>query len=582
MVDSISNEDTAGATSSSGTDEPGKPNHKTIGFHELLHTHNPFYLISCFLIIYGLQGWATGAEASGGLLPQTLSMAGGIAGYSLLMSLTCIAVVRLGKVWEDARSIFLVVLISLVALSTSFDQLCIEQFDPSVGLAVAGFLFSLATCEALIQFCGLRLTRWYRAAMYSMFGVFFGSPPLLGYFVAERYDTLAGAGSALFSIAFAAAMLLLIPAVALGRRSARRNGTPWRWPWYPLAAFAVITVLACIRTHAIWMSFGFLGKGVTFEPMLLLPILAALLILFCEAGIGLRRPGICRGTLLATPLLLLCGLSGSGMTHLPIQSFIADWLGSGWTVAILTVSAVFLYMTMREIPGAVFGVPATILLAGFTAPLPDVAESVGLQPWMVILFGAAILYWTVFRLLPPDWLWASLAGIVAAAIAIAGRNYGLGREGYIAAAFFAWVSMMVLGAVFRTELAEFLRVMAAALIVIGCGIAIYQFVFQDQRWPVITAMMSGAIVALGYMWLVRRSGWIYVAALQAIVMAGLIGYSGVRAGALRQFNWPISSGVACFFAGIAITASKTSFYARARERRAVQAKDKPRLLEPGL
>ena len=68
-----------------------------VGFRRFLHTHNPFYLISCFLIIYGLQSFAMGGGPHSGLLSTSIWMAGGIAAYILLMTLTCIAVVRLGK-----------------------------------------------------------------------------------------------------------------------------------------------------------------------------------------------------------------------------------------------------------------------------------------------------------------------------------------------------------------------------------------------------------------------------------------------------------------------------------------------------
>ena len=74
--------------------------------HNFLYTHNPFYLISCGLILYGLQGLAM---RGGDLLSKSLAMAGGISVYTILMIVTCIAVVRWGKVWEDARSIFFVV-----------------------------------------------------------------------------------------------------------------------------------------------------------------------------------------------------------------------------------------------------------------------------------------------------------------------------------------------------------------------------------------------------------------------------------------------------------------------------------------
>ena len=39
-------------------------------------------------------------------------------------------------------------------------------------------------------------------------------------------------------------LLLLIPALHRGAVSTLDNGTPWRWPIYPLAIFVVLAVLA--------------------------------------------------------------------------------------------------------------------------------------------------------------------------------------------------------------------------------------------------------------------------------------------------------------------------------------------------
>ena len=314
-----------------------RPIQRPLTLGRFLHTHNPFYLISCFLIIYGLQDWAgtsasrlvDGVVLANDSVDKAARMFGGIAAYSLLMVITCIAVVRLGKIWEDARSIFLVVLISMVALSSSFDEVCISEWNPAVWFACVGFLLVMVLSEFLIRCCGLRLSGWYRLALYAFLAVFFAVPPLLGYSVIHRHDQLANAGSVYFSVAIAAAMLVLVPAVRQGHRGARRNGTPWKWPLFPLTIFGILIVLAAIRTHAIWMSFGFHGQRVQFEPMLLLPMLAAIVVLIVEAGLGQRKSWLTQLATLASPSLLACGLSGGGMTHLPIRHDVAIYFGSG-------------------------------------------------------------------------------------------------------------------------------------------------------------------------------------------------------------------------------------------------------------
>jgi hypothetical protein len=113
-----------------------------------LYTQNPFYLISCFLIMYGLQ---IAALAEGDLLSRSVILFASMAAYMLVMAITCIGVVRLGKVWEDARSIFLVVIISQVALSTGLDELCISDWRTASCLLLLGSTFTVIITELVLR-----------------------------------------------------------------------------------------------------------------------------------------------------------------------------------------------------------------------------------------------------------------------------------------------------------------------------------------------------------------------------------------------------------------------------------------------
>ncbi len=550
------------------------PIQRPLTLGRFLHTHNPFYLISCFLIIYGLQDWARASTSNlgGGFaladdaVGKAARMFGGMAAYSIVMVATCISVVRLGKIWEDARSIFLVVLISMVALSSSFDEVCISEWEPAVWFACVGLLLVVSLSEAMIRSCGLRLSGWYRLALYAILAVFFAVPPVLGYCVIHRHDQLANAGSVYFSMAVGSAMLVLVPAVRQGHRGVRRNGTPWKWPLFPLTAFGILIVLAAIRTHAIWMSFGFHGRQVRFEPMLLVPMLAATIVLIAEAGLGQRKTWLTQVAAFASPSLLVCGLSGGGMTYLPIRHDCAIYFGSGWTVAIMTVAGLYLYMTLRGVSGAAFGLTGMLLLAGFTAPLPILAKSYGLESWMFVAVSGLILLLITLRRMDADWLWSAIAAIATVSMVMASRTYGWQPTGFIVAATFAVVSMMAIGLFFRTELALFLRTIAASVFVTGCVYAAYLFALRDERVLPIVGLVAGSVVSLLYANLVRRKGWFTVSAVQILVLVGLMSYDGYSTGKLSQVNWPISGGIVCFLVGVVITSSKTAQFAKARER----------------
>jgi hypothetical protein len=172
--------------------------------------------------------------------------------------------------------------------------------------------------------------------------------------------------------------------------------------------------------------------------------------------------------------------------------------------------------------------------------------------------------------------------VVTISIVMASRTYGWQPTGYVFAAMYAMVSMLVIGRLFDTELANLLRVMAASMFLAGCGYAVYRFVLRDERLLSIASLAVGSVTALLYAWMVRRKGWFTVSAIQMLVLAGLMSYDGVNTGKLRRVNWPISGGMACFVVGVVITTSKTSQFAQARERRRLENSGAASGYLPGL
>ena len=91
----------------------------------LLYNHNPFYVVSTVLVLYGLYVSFLGdAQAF-----QTRAMIGGLMGFTLLLALMAWLIVRLGNVWDDARTILLLVVLLFVAISVACD-FSLADFDP--------------------------------------------------------------------------------------------------------------------------------------------------------------------------------------------------------------------------------------------------------------------------------------------------------------------------------------------------------------------------------------------------------------------------------------------------------------------
>lgn len=519
-----------------------------------LYTQNPFYLLSCFLIIYGLQ---LATVSHGNLVSRSLMLTGGIGLYTLLMVMTSIGVIRFGKIWEDGRSILLVVVISLVALSTASDELCLTSPSTAMTLAITGWVGSVLVTELLLRSCRILFPFWYRASYYMMLLVFFATPVLLGRAVAERHDQLANWGSVIFSCCFAVAMLLLIPAVRRGRSLVRHNGTPWRWPLYPLSAFVVLLVLAGIRSHAIWMSFGFFGNSFGFEPFLLLPMAFALLVLAVESDVHRRSPVWSIGTLYTAPAMLLCGLSEGGMTRLPIAADLQFVAGSAATITLLSLAVFYTYAAARGVRHSEHALVGTLLGAGVFSKTSGSLQAAGIESWVFVLLAALVYLLLALRVWHSDVRWLGFAVLFAGAIALAGPSIGGANTGYVLSAATLGGSMLLIGALFDTALARGLRRLAAASLTLGAGVLVAWHLDRATDNRALLGLVTASVVTLVYWWLTRRFAWIYVFVVQMTCLAVVAGQSWIEHGGITSLNVPLYSGVLCFAIGIVITAIKS-------------------------
>ncbi|MCG8653149.1 MAG: hypothetical protein MI861_25135 [Pirellulales bacterium] len=530
-----------------------------------LYTQNPFYLISCFLIIDGLLV----ATAGGDLHERSVWLALSLAGYTALMSAIVTAVVRWGKVWEDARSIFLVVIISHLALSVSFDLLCLDDWRVAARLLAGCFAFSIASTEFVLRACRVRFPGWYRWAYYCLLLVFFSVPVLGGYSVAENHLTLARWLGPLFSSLIAAALLMLVPAIRRGRGYVQNNGTPWKWPLFPISAFVVVVVGAAIRSHAIWMSFGSFAGRVVFEPFLLMPIVFSLFVLAAEMAIHAYRLRALRIVMLLAPLLLLLGLNHHGMTHLAIEGELSRYAGSAITLALAAIVGFYAYLWIRKVRWAGQASAFALVAVGLGAELPAVLQAYGLMPWMITLTAAAVYAVDCLRNRLSDAFWLAFAVMVAVALFQALHSAAGHVVAIITVVCWMQLSIMVLGALFKTPLADELRQLAAATLLIASpGVLIWHFRMLPE-WQSLAASVALLLVTLAYLPIVKRMAWLKLGMLNAVcVIVVLIDLSGWKMDSISQSHWPIPSGLICLAIGLTITSFKSGVHRRFRRARA--------------
>ena len=345
----------------------------------LLYTQNPFYLISCGFILYGLQ---VAAAAMGDQFIRASFLTSSLGIYTALMAITAIAVIRLGKIWDDARTILLVIVIGQIAYSITVDELCTGNARQAALFLLAGALGSVVLTEIVLRVCQIRFPFWYRVPYYAVGAVFYAAPLVAGHFRAE--DSPWSNWSALFfSMAVGGALLLLIPAVRRGKTLAENNGTPWNWPLFPMSLFFILAVLAGLRSHAIWMSFGSLRGSVSFEMLLLMPLLLAGMVLLVEWALAREKREGAEVLVWLSPGLLICGTSSFARWPKSFDIGLSEYGGSTMTVALMMLIAFYVYTVVRGVVTARSLIAIAFFAIAVLGREPVVLRELGFEKWMM-------------------------------------------------------------------------------------------------------------------------------------------------------------------------------------------------------
>jgi hypothetical protein len=206
------------------------------GFVGWLYSQNPFYLIGTFLILFGLQQ-SLGKEpqlASSGMLALLLG------GYTLLLAGIAIVIVRCGRLWDDVRTILLVIALLFYMLSTSLDVQVLEAPTAGTYFLAGGLMFCLAVSETLLSQLKLALPAWYKSAFYGSLAILFVYPAVLAWLSYYRWYDVRSLAIGGFGLVASLPLFALVPAVQTGRRVALPCTATWQWPWYPWSLFVFL------------------------------------------------------------------------------------------------------------------------------------------------------------------------------------------------------------------------------------------------------------------------------------------------------------------------------------------------------
>jgi hypothetical protein len=526
-----------------------------------LYTQNPFYLLSAGLILYGLHV-SFRPEAGQLVNPSALMVA--LCGYTLLLALTAYLIVRLGRVWEDARSLVLVLLLMFLAVSVSFDEIINTSPAQGRGLLLFGLGFSTAISETLLRGLSLRMPSLYRVPYYAILTLFYVFPLYVSPEVTELPAATIDRRILLFTVAAGAVFLGLIPAIRRGASYARNDESPWRWPWYPWTAFGFLALGVCLRSYGLSYSFSpARGMESTFGPYYLVPFLLALLVLLLEFGIVERIRRLRYAAMCLAPGLVFLSIPGDSGSA-AYRTFLMDLVDSAGSPVYFTVVGLvvfYAYGWLRGMKHSEWGLIAAFLLACIVG-----RQTVGLttltapQWWPLAALGAVQLWLGVVRFNSARCFAAAMCLIAASSIAL--------KE----TAFVAWsgaiplhlalASMLAIGLVFHDRFAIVIRRLGAVALPVFCvlaaGAPAVAAVSPMMRIAYLGAL---AMIAVVY-WRLAGDRWFLVAGCINAASGMLASVSTLQGAWSRSVGsrgfQPLAWGAACFALAALISAMKGS------------------------
>lgn len=373
-------------------------------------TSNPFYVISAALFLFGLRM----SFSHQGRDIDAWALSGGLTGYTLLLAGAAFLLVRFARVWNDVRTVLLLVVLMFLATSVTFDELLV--LNPARGrwYFVGGLVFAVALTELLLRGIGLKLPVLFRVPYHLALALFFLYPLALAPLARDPHSESLMWGLWGFAPVAGLVFLTLLPAIRRGAAYTRDNGSPWPWPYYPWSLFVLLAIAVCGRAFLLCWSFHLLpGGSLVFGLYFLAPLVLALAVLALELGL-VSRHRTTRVVGLALPFAAVM-LSGVGHTTDGIYAeflghFAARLGGTPLFVSLLAAAVFYGYAWLRGVRFASEGLTLTLVGLAFAKPdALDLLNPVAPQP---IVLVAAVALQVAVALVRRDWWRIALGGAV--------------------------------------------------------------------------------------------------------------------------------------------------------------------------
>lgn len=463
-----------------------------------IYPHNPLYLVSATFVLYGIHLASQGSHPAANDLKTSLLFA-----YVVMLAGAGWLVVRFGRVWEDARTILLVVLLMFTAISTSYDRLCLDNSaEGALRLALA-MGFCCVVVEGTLAMLRIRLPLAYHAVFYVQLALLFAFPAVLGQLSIDGHEDRMCLGVLLFSVAAGGSLLLLLPTIGPARLRHFDSGTPWPWPYYPWSIFVFMALAMGVRLWMLSVSFtDAKGLSPAFHPYFLTPLLLAIAVLLLQFGVVYRSKVLQRIALGSLPLIVALSfpLHVSRAQALSLD-ILMQALASPPLITTVAATLVAAYAWLR---GASWAKPVTlagVLLLSCLDPRTLSFEQLHLpDAWLLVVLLVWLAGQGVWQRSMPQLSAAAAVALVLARFQF-GQSWVTDNNAWLAA--MVWTSWtLLLPLVCTDRLAQLLRVFAPVLLaVLG---AIVAFAFPPTWWImpevhviILLAMLLALAIAYG-------------------------------------------------------------------------------------
>lgn len=421
-----------------------------------LSTKNPFYALSALLVLVGLRNLFPAEESTS----YAWALMTFLGAYTSLLAFASWAIVRFGNVWDDARSVLLVIAILLLALSTSFDEKVIQDQNLGAWLIGAELVFAIVLAETLLRALRIRLPSLFRLPVHFFLVLFSTAPLVLSSLLHSGDPDALRWGACGFPVLFGGGLLALLPAVRRGRDYVRDNGTPWAWPWFPWTLVAIFVLGACVRTYLLCVSFGISPPGrPVLSPWLIVPILLAVAILVLEGAIVARSRRMQTAAVVALLGVPLAAFAFASELPLPAP-FLDMFIDRGASPAFVAFAAAaipLVFAAVRGVRAAEVGLAGTILLFGFLR-----RDTVELLDLPIVPHAAPLFFLSLLALISGFRHRTSASFFVALAALVSGLTLALRDTPFVAIHGALPIHVLLLGSlaiglVCRDRFAHWLR-----------------------------------------------------------------------------------------------------------------------------